>query len=1373
MGSFIDNYAKDNDLNPGDEVEANFSDILTRYLERSRDVVETDYDGTQTRRRLTDEELGPQAVEAFDRAKELIQETNLSFPVSPIDTIKQKVEAAGYTFGEITGRTARLDYSGNGNPTYERRSSYETSKAAKVEMTDSFNSGRTDVLLLNRSGSTGISLHASEKFTDQRQRHMIVGQAERNVNDFMQTLGRAHRTGQVVPPKISLLMGDTPDEKRPAALLERKMSSLNANTIADKNAGFDTSEIPDFFNQYGDAVVEQLLSEYPEINAKLDYPITVSPEGVGSVEEATEGAIAKVTGRLPLLTVKEQEAFYNALESEYTSFVDQQKALGNNVLEAEAVDLDARSLAQAQVIPRKDGVSSAFGSGVSVEIMDVKAQSHAKTQLEVINEVRDNLGLDAVDAVEAHDSAAVDEVSQGYSTQLLEKATQAAEVYLAEQSAQARRKTADPEQQQSMINRATKRLDRQKTQLTQLNRLRLGQTVRLDTGSGRIFYGAVSSITKRGESLETTLSKGAQSEASDDADSLGATNPVAPSKWEINVSLADSARELPLPLSKVNTKGMGSVDLTPVKKTLLGKGVMAQFDERQTGQREVRQAFRGNLLRAAEKYGRQGSVINATVSGGGVEPMLMLPQGYDVQRDIQEAPVTLPAARNIRQFMEITDNQGIVKTADEQITLKAAPNDENFLLQTGKKQKDVFLDEGLMQTIGDEFYSVSDRMEVMIPADRLGEVAHYIQAGRNQQLEATTHLDQARELVGDKLPEFSWSASVDEVVEQAGIAPAVDLSNLDAVREGLETVLQQETDPTGTAEEVSSDSNPSAHDAFEASPVPPQPSGADLAAKVQQAKDLANDGMMMTFQVDVDLNTPDLETNLDIGADGQPRFDLFDPDDIRLENGTAQVQVGVDASGETLADVWAEIPHAETQLETAIAQAQPLRAALEAKFQGVALEAEPEPEPEPEPEAARIGGWKAQSGRPEKQVGKLLEAAGLSEAIMADDEFYLKVENQPFIPLSIERQDNRLMLYHTLVENGDAYLDSEMVFNLSEEGSLALAETAVHGPRGEVRGLDRSYANMFAKNLRAQGFAEAAQRQQQSTRTSADTKAARTETASPVTPASEPNQEAQGPTVREPEPLDYRQTLDSLRATADALPERSRATLLSAIQQADAQLNGEATPESPELMPDARGGNEVLQAAIAQQDPELNDQMVQGAGTGVPSVEEFRDWYRKASVMGKSEAVLGQIANAGRQAKVGTLPADGYDADAMQAHLQGYDHQAAIAADIMPNADRFLASAQAAGIVQETTTGAIAEGKTYRVTLAEGEMSIHNKQTGGKLAFREDGITSVQGMTEADRDRWQRLGQKSADELKHQIAQRQQRRQPSLSRLSQPEPEMA
>jgi hypothetical protein len=55
--------------------------------------------------------------------------------------------------------------------------------------------------------------------------------------------------------------------------------------------------------------------------------------------------------------------------------------------------------------------------------------------------------------------------------------------------------------------------------------------------------------------------------------------------------------------------------------------------------------------------------------------------------------------------MEVSDREGIVKTSDEQITLKAAPNAEGYLLQTGKKQKDVYLDEDLMAAVGDEFYS--------------------------------------------------------------------------------------------------------------------------------------------------------------------------------------------------------------------------------------------------------------------------------------------------------------------------------------------------------------------------------------------------------------------------------------------------------------------------------------------------------------------------------------------------------------------------------------------------------------------------------------------------------------------------------------------
>ena len=1194
MGSFIEHYADENDIAPGDDFDASFGDIMRRYLERSRDVLEKDYDGTQTRRRLSDEELGPEAVQQYEEAKELIANTDLDFPVSPIDTIKQRIEQAGYRFGEITGRKARLEYDSEGNATYQRRSSRETSKAGKVRATDRFNDGRTDVMLLNRSGATGISLHASEKFADQRRRHMIVGQAERNVNDFMQTLGRAHRTGQVVPPRISLLMGDTPDEKRPAALLERKMSSLNANTTADKNAGFDTSEIPDFFNQYGDAVVEQVLSEYPELNERLDYPITVNPDGIASLDDATEGAIAKVTGRLPLLSVEEQEAFYTILEDEYTSFVQQQKALGNNILEAEAVDLDARPLAQAEIIPAIADVRSAFGSGVQAEIIDAKAQSKPKTQLDVMNEIRQGLDLDPIQSPDEYDAATVDQAAQSYTHHLLSQAEQAAERYLEQQTATIQQRTPDPEKQQTALHRATRRLDKQKAQLSQLQRFRPGQTVRLSTDNGRIFYGAISGVGKRGTSLDAILSDDGDS---DRQNRLGESNPVAPSKWMLHVSLADSSREIPLPLSKINVDRIGAVEMLPVQKTMMGKDVMTQFDERQTGEREVRQVLRGNLLRASDKYGKEGNVVNATMAGGGVEPMLLLPRGYDLQQQLSESPVVLPSARHVQQFMESSDRRGIIKTSDEQITLKAVPNSDGYVLQTGKKQKDVYLDNDLMAAVGDEFYSVSDRMEAIVPSDRLEDVVSYIQDGRHQRLEAVTHLDQARDLIGETIPEFSWSDSVESVIESAGLAPSVDLSNLDSIRADLETAFQQEPSQERSPAESMENLNP------------------DDPSDEVQLDEPPQDGQDLS----------------------QPRVDASMPvDDPAPE---APVKDALDAA-------------ADRDQES--------------------------------PSSNRIGGWNEQTGKPEKHIGKLLEDGGLSAAIMEDDEFYLNVKNKPFIPLNIERHGEQLMLYHTLVENGDAFIDSEMVFNLSDDGSLSLTETAVHGPMGESRGRDRTYAGMFASNLRKQGFAEAIQQQ-----LAPEPARSPVETAPESTPQSDsskafsdvlgtaPANESSAPPElprlgnEPPEfPPKYQETLNRLRDVVHDLPAAQQENLLSAIAHVEEEMTSPPQP-SPE---NSVSAGTFVQDAIAQADPDLDQQLTQSdeQSPASPSVEQFRDWYRAARSLGRSEESLATIEAIGTSAKAGDLNFAPADAEQMEADLSAFQHQKELGRHILHHARQVL-----------------------------------------------------------------------------------------------------
>ncbi|MEM6437050.1 MAG: hypothetical protein AAF773_24830, partial [Cyanobacteria bacterium P01_D01_bin.115] len=374
----------------------------------------------------------------------------------------------------------------------------------------------------------------------------------------------------------------------------------------------------------------------------------------------------------------------------------------------------------------------------------------------------------------------------------------------------------------------------------------------------------------------------------------------------------------------------------------------------------------------------------------------------------------------------------------------------------------------------------------------------------------------------------------------------------------------------------------------------------------------------------------------------------------------------------------------------------------------------------------------------------------------------------------------QLILYHTLIQGGDAYVDTEMIFTLSEDGTLALAETAVQNPAmGRSSDCDRSFANTFARNLRHQGFAEAAAKAVQSEQITATSSQAKPEANPPSLPellakadaiAAQPlDQESSSTLVIEAQstetqpPFDYQHTLDRLRADTQALPEPLRDSILDAIHTAEAQMHGESqspTEASPETIP----AGALVQAAIAKNDSALQEQMLHAGGTGVPSVEEFRDWYRKAAVMDRSAEVLNQIERMGRQAKAGTFAAEGFDPAAMQADMSAYDQQASLAADIMPNVCRFLDEAvKAGGAMPSEANGTVAEGRYYRVMAKAGMISVENKATGGKLAFTERGIVEVSELTEADKSRWQRLGALEAAQLTPALPKRSQSAQPELA----------
>lgn len=878
MGSLIARQAQDQGLQPGDKMDVDFGTLLHRYLDRSRDVIIGNPYGEKKRHHLTDAELGTATTNKYNSIQRLINETNFDgIPVSPIDYITFRLTQEGYRVGEVTGREHIANYDVEGNLTYQRRSNQERSKANVVQTVKSFNEGHLDVIILNRSGSTGISLHASEKFSDQRQRHMVVVQSERDINAFMQMLGRVHRTGQVVPPNFTLLMGDVPAEKRPGAVLSKKMASLNANTTAARKSAFSLANTPDFMNEYGDIVVTEVMKANPEIHARLDFPLETAGNLLSS-----ENAISKVTGRIPLLPLAEQEAIYDSIEKQYTEYVARQEALGESILEASTLNLDARMLSRMEVLAADVNSRSPFTSPVYAEIADVKNPQKPYTTLQVINSLRQTLSLPEVHSITSNSSSEIIEISQQKVKQEIADLEERADKY---------RLTVTSERAAGVDNHL-------KQVSSILSEFPVGQPVCLTTDKQERFYGVVSKMKHN---------------------NIGAS-PVAPSAWEIKLLVADSVRELSIPLSQVNTGKERSIRLIFVNQTEEKIPVYDLFDHLQSRTREKRQIFTGNLLRAWEKF--PGRMINFTDAGGNIRQGLLTPRGFDCENALEKMPVKMPTIEDASRFL--TEYGGQLKTGDEKLTIKQSNRGDCFIMQTPKGKDEggkYFLDEKILEIIQDDFYSVSDRMACQLDKDKLEPLLEYLMGEKGYSLAAYEMTGAARAMLGVELPSFS----------EAPPTPEPFLSNEPNVQEGTGDLLNQ-------------------HD------------------------------------------------NTDI-----PVEDNF-------------------------------------------------------SFNDTVIETTPSPQ---------------QRGTPEKNIAKLLERGGLLQTVMESDDFHLMIENEPYIPLVIERHGNEMYLTHYLSENGDVFIDSEMVFTIAHNGSLRLKETATSAFGQEWRNCDRSYATMFSKNLLDQGFIEA------------------------------------------------------------------------------------------------------------------------------------------------------------------------------------------------------------------------------------------------------------------------------------------------------------
>ena len=335
------------DYSAGEVIEEpTFSASLLRGLDTVMQYTIKDENGKEQHARYSPKQLGPAGEKAYYELQDFIRESTSDIFISPLDAIIERLHEMGYKVGELTGRNLYVERDSEGRVVVKRRTDKD-----KKRMQREFNNGELDVLILNKSASTGISLHASEKFSDQRQRTMIIAQPLSDINDYMQMIGRIDRTGQVHRGYYINLGLPVPAENRFLMMLSTKLKSLNANTTTSQDSESNEVEAPDLLNKYGSQVVVEYLRDNPDIYDKMGTPLKKGGEGGGRVQTSEldeykpqEDDARKITGYVALLTTQEQEEFYDDVVRRYNELIKYLNDTGNNDLKITVMPLRAKTL---------------------------------------------------------------------------------------------------------------------------------------------------------------------------------------------------------------------------------------------------------------------------------------------------------------------------------------------------------------------------------------------------------------------------------------------------------------------------------------------------------------------------------------------------------------------------------------------------------------------------------------------------------------------------------------------------------------------------------------------------------------------------------------------------------------------------------------------------------------------------------------------------------------------------------------------------------------------------------------------------------------------------------------------------------------------
>lgn len=762
MESFLNTItnADGSAVEEGDIINSDFSKIFEKRLSSVLRYTVKDAEGNSIPEMINVSEQDEDFRLEYSFILSKIKSASLGISSSPIDVLIDRIQKANFSVVEVTGRDRQLKMLGDGKAMIKSRVKIGANDAFRQ-----FNQNEVDCLLINQSGSTGASAHAlpNAKVPKEKvkQRVMIILQAELNINTEVQKRGRINRTGQIFKPIYDYVVSAIPAEKRLMMMLQKKLKSLDANTTSSQKESsqqLDVSQL-DFLNKYGDQIVVDFLKENPLINLQIGDPLKMA-----DLEEdekpKSEDAAHRVSGRVAILSVKEQEQFYTELSQRYISMVEYLIQSGEYDLEVEDMNLQAETLEREVVIVGKGG-NSVFGRNSVIEKCSVNNLKKPYTKVEIdamlkeslqdytAQTLKESLILKYNRFVQSNLENDIKQLEEHYANLIrdISKEKQASSsdnivLYVKERTIVLNEAMADA------IDRLKRVTSNKKEHIDKLlNFFHVGKVV----GYPTVMY-SVDGTSEKAIFLGFVINENVK-------------NPYAPSAIKLRFAIAGSQRYLAVPASKFDiidaVRSITYSSIFPAEQQY----IIDNWDEiikSKSNDRANRFIVTGNILQAFGNPQLKGSLISYTTSTGGLKKGILLPESFSMDakggRGGQEAMrITVPIIKAVPIIKSMLQGRSIITNSSFSIIRRF--DDYRISAPLNKKVGGKFYLDPIIIKMTNEgtFNKIGDQMAAGLQLDRIENLIQYLQDNFNDSVNLS---QQEFNLIKDSIEDKEYTDEV-------------------------------------------------------------------------------------------------------------------------------------------------------------------------------------------------------------------------------------------------------------------------------------------------------------------------------------------------------------------------------------------------------------------------------------------------------------------------------------------------------------------------------------------------------------------------------------------------------------------------------------